>query len=150
MNIVEKQRNTAIVVIKNQIKKNAKRMVWVTFAFEGIHAYPDAAASDDGGRYDVSFLQYPHRHMFHFKVGIEIFHNDREIEFIQFKRFCEGQFGDTTEVIQLNNNSVEMLADKLYDKIGTGFPGRDVCIDVSEDQENGCHIEYTNRRFDDS
>ena len=51
-----------------------KRMIWVTFRKEGIHKYP--AALDDpklatGDEYDVSFLGYPHRHIFHFKVGIE-------------------------------------------------------------------------------
>ena len=64
---------------------NKKTLIWVTFRKEGIHKYP--AALDDpklatGDEYDVSFLGYPHRHIFHFKVGIEVFHNDRDIEFI--------------------------------------------------------------------
>ena len=67
---------------------NANKMIWVTFRKEGIHKYP--AALDDpklatGDRMDVSFLGYPHRHIFHFKVAIEVFHDDRDIEFIQFK-----------------------------------------------------------------
>ena len=45
----------------------SKRMIWVTFQKEGIHKYP--AALDDpklatGGWDDVSFLGYPHRHIF--------------------------------------------------------------------------------------
>ena len=56
----------------------AKRTIWVTFKKEGIHKYP--AALDDpklatGDEYDVSFLGYPHRHIFHFKVQIEVFHD---------------------------------------------------------------------------
>ena len=49
------------------------RQIWVTFKKEGIHKYP--AALDDpklatGDEYDVSFLGYPHRHIFHFRVAI--------------------------------------------------------------------------------
>ena len=47
--------------------KRGNSMIWVTFAKEGIHKYP--AALDDpklatGDEYDVSFLGYPHRHIF--------------------------------------------------------------------------------------
>ena len=69
--------------------QNAKRWIWVTFKKEGIHKYPAALedpALATGDEYDVSFLGYPHRHIFHFKVAIEVFHDDRDIEFIQFKR----------------------------------------------------------------
>jgi hypothetical protein len=52
-----------------------KTMIWVSFQREGIHKYP-AALSDPalmtGDKYDVSFLGYPHRHMFHFKVAIQV------------------------------------------------------------------------------
>ena len=61
-------------------------MIWVTFQKEGIHKYP-AALTDPtlatGDEYDVSFLGYPHRHTFHFKVWIQVTHNDRDIEFIR-------------------------------------------------------------------
>ena len=50
------------------------KKIFVTFQKEGIHKYPNAP---DG----VEFLQYPHRHMFHFRVEIDVFHNDRDIEF---------------------------------------------------------------------
>ena len=69
--------------------ENAKRSIWVTFTKEGIHKYPAALedpALATGDEYDVSFLGYPHRHTFHFKVQIQVTHNDRDIEFIQFKR----------------------------------------------------------------
>ena len=63
-----------------------KRDTWiyVTFQQEGIHKYP--AALTDPKLADVSFLGYPHRHMFHFKVHLEVFHDDRDVEFILFKR----------------------------------------------------------------
>ena len=121
----------------------AKRQIWITFRKEGIHRYP-AAETDPhlatGDEYDVSFLGYPHRHMFHFKVCIDVFHNDRDIEFIQFKRWCEKLY--STGVIQLDYKSCEMIADDLYMQIAQKYPGRSVTIDVSEDGENGCTIDY--------
>ena len=125
------------------IKKNATRMIWVTFTKEGIHKYP--AALDDpklatGDEYDVSFLGYPHRHTFHFKVHIEVFHNDRDIEFIQFKRWLENLYKE--DVLALDYKSCEMIADDLYMQIADRYPNRDVVISVAEDNENGCEIIY--------
>jgi hypothetical protein len=118
---------------------NRKSMIWVTFAKEGIHKYP-AALEDPklatGDEYDVSFLGYPHRHIFKFRVSIEVFHDDRDIEFIQFKRWMEKLYSDKT--LQLDYKSCEMIADDLYEQISTRYPGRDVEIEVSEDGENGC------------
>ena len=67
------------------------KLIWVTFRKEGIHKYP--AALEDPKLQDVSFLGYPHRHIFHFKVW-------------------------------------------------SRHPGRHVKIEVSEDGENGCEIDY--------
>ena len=66
---------------------NETSMIWVTFRREGIHCYPEAATNPD--LEDVAFLSNPHRHMFHFKVWIDVKHDSREIEFIQFKRWLE-------------------------------------------------------------
>jgi hypothetical protein len=117
------------------------KTIWVTFKKEGIHKYP--AALEDPNLADVSFLGYPHRHMFHFKVWIEVFHDDRDIEFIQFKRWLESLYGDT---LKLDYKSCEMIADELADQIQTKYPGRQVRIEVSEDGENGCDINYEVRK----
>lgn len=125
------------------IKKSANRKIWVTFCKEGIHRYPAAATDPNlctAGEYDVSFLANAHRHIFHFRVAIDIFHNDRDIEFIQFKRWLESLYN--TDIIQLDFKSCEMIADDLYDQIAARYPNRAVIIDVSEDGENGCVIEY--------
>ena len=130
-------------------KSNAKKWIWVTFQKEGIHKYP-AALEDPklatGDWDDVSFLGYPHGHIFHFRVSIEVFHDDRDIEFIQFKRWLERLFSQhsTTEheMLVLDYKSCEMIADELYDHISKKHPGRSVKIQVSEDGENGCDIEY--------
>ena len=123
--------------------KNKKAMIWVTFRKEGLHKYP--AALDDpklatGGADDVSFLGYIHRHIFHFKVAIEVFHDDRDIEFIQFKRWLEGLYADGT--LQLDYKSCEMICDDLSRTINKKYPGRKIKLTVSEDGENGATIEY--------
>ena len=120
-----------------------EKMIWVTFQREGIHRYP-AALEDPklktGDEYDVSFLGHPHRHIFHFKVYIEVFHDDRDIEFIQFKRWLNNLYGQGE--LQLDYRSCEMIADDLYAKINSRYPGRKVWIDVSEDNENGTFVKY--------
>lgn len=124
------------------------KMIWVTFRKEGIHCYP-AAASDPklatGDWDDVSFLGTPHRHIFHFKIYIEVFHDDRDVEFIQFKRWLERLYSETNgalPTLQLNYKSCEMIADDLYHEINTKYPNREIWIEVSEDGENGCYIQY--------
>ena len=123
-------------VIDNAIDQ-AKTKIWVTFRKEGIHCFPLAAS--DPKLADVSFLANPHRHIFHFKVAIEVFHDDRDIEFIQFKRWLEELYEGELNV---DYKSCEMMADDLYEKISARYSGRTVHIDISEDGENGCHIEY--------
>lgn len=119
------------------------KSIWVTFRKEGIHLYPAALTDPNlktGDEYDVSFLGYPHRHIFHFKVRIEVFHDDRDIEFIQFKRWLENLYNQGT--LELNHKSCEMISDDLYKEISAKFPGRFVEIEVSEDGENGSLITY--------
>ena len=131
------------------------KSIWVTFTKEGIHKYPGADTDPKlatGKWDDVSFLGYPHRHTFHFKVWIQVFHNDRDIEFIQFKRWLERLYGGhgsqndndsiSTSVLQLDFKSCEMIADDLAKQIQWKYPNRDLKISVAEDNENGCEIDY--------
>lgn len=125
------------------MSQTEKSMIWVTFQKEGIHMYPAAATDPQlatGDEYDVSFLGTPHRHIFHFKVYIEVFHDDRDIEFIQFKRWLEKLYSENT--LQLNYKSCEMIARDLHATIVARYPGREVWISVSEDNENGCFIKF--------
>ena len=113
-----------------------QKFIWVTFQKEGIHKYPDAPEG-------VEFLKYPHRHIFHFKVELEVFHDDRDVEFILFKRELENIFADGT--LQLDYKSCEMIADDLAYYINNKYPERDLIITVSEDGENGATCYYPNK-----
>ena len=138
-----KQHEQTMAEKRSRIKDKALRTIFVRFQKEGIHKYP-AAATDPalatGDEYDVSFLATPHRHIFHFDVAIEVFHNDRDIEFIQFKRWLENQYSQG--ILALDYKSCEMISDDLYEVIATRYPDRSVAIQVSEDNENGAHIVY--------
>ena len=133
----------------DRISSAAQRKIWVTFQKEGVHCYPAAATDSQlatGDEYDVSFLGTPHRHIFHFKVHIDVFHNDRDIEFIQFKRWLENLYKDA--ILELDYKSCEMIADDLYIQIASRYPNRAVWIEVAEDGENGCLIRYEISRPD--
>ena len=118
----------------------ATRQIWVTFQKEGIHKYP--AALENPLLEDVSFLGYPHRHIFHFRVWIDVWHNDRDVEFIQFKRWLENLYRSDQAVLSLDYKSCEMIADDLYLQIAARYPDRSVWIEVAEDGENGALIKY--------
>ena len=120
-----------------------KRQIWVTFQKEGVHLYP--AAKDDpalatGDEYDVSFLGYAHRHIFDFKVAIDVFHDDRDIEFIQFKRWLESLYASGT--LELNHRSCEMIGEELANQIHNRYPNRSITISVAEDNENGATMTF--------
>lgn len=137
------QREQALTEQRERIMSHAERKIWVTFRKEGIHCYPAAAtdpALKTGDEYDVSFLGTPHRHIFHFRVWIDVLHNDRDIEFIQFKRWLENLYKDG--ILQLDYKSCEMMADDLYAEIAGRYPDRAVWIEVAEDGENGALIKY--------
>jgi hypothetical protein len=140
--MIQQERETV-----TRIMDAAERKIWVTFRREGIHRYPAAATDPQlctAGEYDVSFLANAHRHIFHFRIWIDVFHNDRDIEFIQFKRWLESLY--SKDILELDFKSCEMIADDLYIQVAGRYPGRAVWIEVAEDGENGCLIKYETTR----
>jgi len=130
-----------MTLIKQDVRP--AKFIFVTFQKEGIHCYPAAATDPNlatGDEYDVSFLATPHRHIFHFRVWLSVTHNNRDVEFIQFKRWLENLYKDS--ILKLDYKSCEMMSDDLYDMISQKYPDREVWIEVSEDGENGSFIKY--------
>lgn len=120
------------------VVSHASKTIWVTFQREGIHQYPQALT--DPKLEDVSFLGYPHRHIFHFRVEIGVHYDDRDIEFIQFKRELQSFYDQG--ILQLSNKSCEMICDDLARYILQKYPKRKLTISVSEDNENGATATY--------
>lgn len=110
-----------------------KNFIWITTQFEGFHKYEKAPP-------EVIFLRTTHRHIFHLKVWIEVFHNDRDIEFIMFKDYIDAV---VEECINYDNTgSCEMISDNLHEEIEKDYPKRDIRIEISEDNENGSYKTY--------
>lgn len=140
---INEQRKQAQMEAIEHTTSLSQKNIFVTFEKEGIHRYPDAASNPKlatGDWDDVSFLASPHRHIFKFDVELEVFHNDRDLEFIQVKRQCERWLGDGT--LSLDYKSCEMISDDLYKLIAIKWPDRAISISVSEDGENGSRAFY--------
>lgn len=114
--------------------------IYVKFQKEGVHKYP--AALSDPSLKEVAFLGHPHRHIFHFRVELEVFHDDRDVEFILFKRELEALY--ESAVMEIDYKSCEMLARELGQYIVDKYKNRYVEVDVSEDNENGAIVRFKN------
>lgn len=119
------------------METSKKQWVWVTFQRPGYHFYSEAGTRPD--LQDVKYLAATHRHLFKFKLKLQVFHDDREVEFHQLLNYCESLFDKT---ININRQSVEMLANTLYTEVCKKYPNRDMIIDVSEDGECGASVEF--------
>lgn len=108
--------------------------IWITTQKEGVHQYRDAPS-------EVSFLKDKHRHIFHFKIYIEIFTNDRDIEFIMFKRYVDSYIQKWP--LNLFNHSCESIADDVEEHIRKKYKNRKIMIEISEDGENGIIKSYS-------
>lgn len=103
-----------------------KTIVWITTQFTGFHSWDRAPDS-------VAFLRHKHRHLFHVKIGVEVKHSDRDVEFFLFKKEVdsflkkeyEGKYFDC---------SCEHIASILLNKFEAYF------VEVSEDGENGAIV----------
>lgn len=111
----------------------AEKFIWITTSFEGFHQFREAPAS-------VAYLAHLHRHIFHVKVWIEVWHDNRDIEFILFKDLINNIIKDSLHKEDLG--SCEMIADQIYAQVTQEYPDRKIIIEVSEDNENGCRCTY--------
>ena len=103
----------------------------VKWQFEGFHTYINAPE-------EVSFLKYKHRHLFKCSAQIQVFHDERELEFIIVQRKLKSVFNDGN----MSNKSCETIAKEiikyLIDQYGDN---RKVVVEVSEDGENSSIVD---------
>jgi hypothetical protein len=137
--------------------------VFCSFDFEGTHCWPEAIHQKD-----IGFLALSHRHMFHVKLYLPVSHHDRDVEFIKLKRYikcitddwptnlhdasCESIAYKLAVASQcfLNGLSKERMYfmfpnvrtawDKRFTEVDLEFMSK-VRVEVSEDGENGAHLE---------
>lgn len=112
-----------------------QRYIYVTFQQEFIHRYPDAPD-------EVAYLRDYHRHIAHIKVQIEVYHNERELEFIMVKHNLAAVVSNYIRVT--SDNSCETIAENIIEYVKKTYgENRDIEVDVAEDGENGCRLVYT-------
>lgn len=113
-----------------------KRMIWVTFKVRGFHCYPDAPE-------EVAYLRERHRHQFGFRVWIEVWGDNREIEFHMTQAWLESLYA-RGGALEADGKSCEMLANELYARMvqEERFQRRDIWIEVDEDGECGAFMRY--------
>ena len=104
-----------------------RTVVWVTHQYVAFHRWADAPA-------EVMFLREYHRHVFHVKLGVEVSHGDRDVEFFILKdrlaNYCSAQFKD---------RYMELSCEQMATQIVNALHG--AWCEVSEDGENGAWVE---------
>jgi hypothetical protein len=115
---------------------NTKTTVIVKLQVEGAHYFAKAKELFP----TVGFLADRHRHIFHIKLSKEVFHDDRDIEFIMFKRevkdYLELYYHDeVTGMLEFDNMSCEAIARELLEYFHCEW------VEVWEDDENGARVE---------
>jgi len=116
-----------------------KRYIVVTLQVEGIHYWPKCNIEE------AIYLRNPHRHVFHITCKKEVDHNERDIEFICFKReilqYFERSFerykGHNGTGYNFGSSSCESIAEVLMKYFAL------TTCKVLEDNENGAIIEDT-------
>lgn len=107
--------------------------VFINTEKEFFHRYKDAPE-------EVWYLRNIHRHLLHIKVEVEVFSDDREIEFIMLKHNID-KYLSTMRYDE--NDSCEILGNMLLLYVLSEYGHeRDIDITISEDGENGVCVTY--------
>lgn len=96
----------------------------VSFNRIGFHRWPDAPPHR-------SYLSERHRHTFHFKVALQVWHRDREVEFHDLSDWLQSLY--VPGPLEFGDRSCETIGYELYQHIARRYPGRSVRIEISED-----------------
>lgn len=113
--------------------------IFLNTQYEGVHYFPGAPD-------EVSYLRAPHRHMFHVQVEVEVFDDDREIEFIMLKHRVDEWIrsrSDANGVWQMGRMSCEQVAKQIINHLYTILDKpyrRFISVTVNEDGENGACV----------
>ena len=111
------------------------KYIKVKFTQEGLHQF-------NGAPEEVKYLRNAHRHLFHISVKIEVFHNDRELEFLMvmhdIKNYVQYKYLQDEYIII---NSCEMLAEDILGYVNKMYGQRYCEVEVSEDNENSAIVD---------
>lgn len=109
-------------------------LVFCNTSFEGVHCYPEAPE-------EVSYIRVPHRHIFNVRVDMEVFHDDREIEFIMLKHRVNSFISRFANPIwNMGHMSCEQVANMVIEFLKAKYRKRFIAVTVDEDGENGACV----------
>lgn len=118
--------------LKSQAGK-IERCITVSGQYEGFHKYKDAPD-------EVAFLKHLHRHIFKWEATVEVFHDDREIEFFMMQTQINRlvlPFINYTEDLGSCEQQAERILEGLVNLYGAT---RNYSVEVSEDGENSATV----------
>lgn len=106
--------------------------------FVGVHKWSKCSISS------VAFLQNSHRHVFHVKTCLPVYH-DRELEFFTVQTEIDYIIGDLygggEPYFILGDRSCEMVAKEIIKSYLKSHPQIDwIRVEVSEDDENSAGV----------
>ena len=113
-----------------------KTNIIINTSFPAIHAWPDCSIEE------VSFLLFPHRHIFHVVIKIPVSHDNREVEFIKAKMDLDAFIDEMLKNQNLGKMSCEMIINYLFTKCHFYTPTPPSYICVMEDNENGAEVYF--------
>ena len=95
-------------------------VVFCIESFEGIHCFPNAPE-------EVCYLRNAHRHIFNIKVEVNVFHDDRDVEFIMLKhrvREWLSKYRDQDGTWRMEELSCEQVACRLISHLDVLYNGK--------------------------
>lgn len=107
----------------------------VNLQVEGCHNFPKATELFP----KVDFLASRHRHIFTIEAKKKVNHDDRDVEFILYKReimnyLKQTYYSPETDLLEFGPKSCEMIAKELFNHFNLSY------CKVMEDGENGAEI----------
>lgn len=110
-----------------------KSKIIVKTSFRGFHFYP-------GAPIQVDYLSHLHRHVFYVTVNIEVFDDDRELEFMMVQEQVD-KFIATMKTYQSPASSCEMMARRILTYLAVEYGHhREYSVSIFEDNENGAEV----------
>lgn len=113
--------------------------VWTILHIEmaGTHSWPDA--EEKIGK-EVSFLKYPHRHIFVIEMHLPVKQLDREIEIFNWERkvkeYLNNKYANEYGTLEFGHQSCEMIAYELMEEFNAET------VEVREDGYGGAKVSW--------
>ena len=103
--------------------------------FKALHCWPAAPK-------EVSFLAYPHRHVFYVETEIEVTHGNRELEFFIVQQYLQEELEAYSSSSDIGSVSCERIAGYIVKLLIDKYGKRRISCTVYEDNENGGKLVY--------